>query len=143
MTSRTLTRTEVRSVHDRIGRGQATQAFYEDLAHDVLIANGDFGAARSILEMGCGTGRLAERLLRNHCPEETRYHGTDLSPRMVEIARDRLAPFGDRAEVIETNGAFSFDWDDGSQDRVVATYLLDLLPGRDIRAFLSRSEKER
>jgi len=117
------------------------QAFYEDPALDALIAHGDFEEALSILEFGCGTGRLAERLLRNLCPEETRYVGLDLSPRMVAIARDRLAPFRDCAEVIETDGAFSVDRGDGSQDRIVATYLLDLLSERDIRAFLAEAHR--
>lgn len=138
---RLLSRTEARAVYDRIGRGQDTQAFYEDAALNILIAQANFEAATSILEVGCGTGRLAERLLRDHCPPEARYIGVDLSPRMVEIARDRLASFGGRAEVIETGGAFSFDRADGSQDRVVATYLLDLLPERDIRAFLMEARR--
>jgi SAM-dependent methyltransferase len=140
-TGRLLTRSEARAVYDRVGRGQDTQAFYEDPALDALIAHGDFGAARSVLEVGCGTGRLAKRLLRDHCPPEARYAGADLSPRMVEIARDRLVSFGGRATVVETDGAFAFDRADGSHDRVVATYLLDLLPERDIRAFLAEARR--
>jgi ubiquinone/menaquinone biosynthesis C-methylase UbiE len=139
--SRTLTRSEARAVYDRIGRAQDTQAFYEDPAHDALIAHGDLGAARSILEVGCGTGRLAERLLRDHCSPSVHYVGVDLSPRMVEIARDRLASFGQRATVVTTDGTLSFDLADGSQDRIVATYLLDLLSENDIRAFLAEAHR--
>jgi ubiquinone/menaquinone biosynthesis C-methylase UbiE len=138
---RLLSRSEARAVYDRIGRGQETQAVYEDAALDALIAHADFEAAQTILEIGCGTGRLAERLLRDHCPDEARYHGVDLSPRMVDIARERLAPFGERAEVVETDGGFSFDWADGSQDRIVATYLLDLLSEPDIRVFLQEAHR--
>jgi SAM-dependent methyltransferase len=138
---RALTRTEARAVYDRIGKWQDTQAFYEAPALDALIAHGDFEAARTVLEVGCGTGRLAERLLRTRCPPETRYVGYDLSPRMVEIARDRLASFGERAVVVQTDGALSFDRADGSQDRVVATYLLDLLSEADIRNFLSDAHR--
>lgn len=138
---RLLTRSEARAVYDRVGRGQDTQAFYEDPALDVLIAHGGFERARSILEVGCGTGRLAERLLRNQFPPEATYVGVDLSSRMVAIARDRLAPFGDRATVVETDGALAFDVVDGSQERVVATYLLDLLPEDDIRTFLAEARR--
>lgn len=138
---RLLTRSEARAVYDRIGRGQDTQAFYEDPALDALVAHGNFGAARAVLEVGCGTGRLAERLLRDHYPPSARYVGADLSPRMVEIARERLASAGGRATVVETDGAFAFDFADGSQDRVVATYLLDLLSESDIQAFLTEAHR--
>lgn len=137
----TLSRPEVRAVYDRVGRWQDTQAFYEAAAFDALIAHGDMGGAQSIIEVGCGTGRLAERLLRDHCLPTTTYVGVDLSPRMVELARSRLAPFGDRAEVVQTDGAFSYDRPAGAQDRVVATYLLDLLSEEDIRAFLAEAHR--
>ena len=138
---RLLTRSEARAVYDRIGRGQDTQAFYEDPALDALIAHADFGGAQSILEVGCGTGRLADRLLRTHCPPSARYVGVDLSPRMVAIARDRLASFGERATVVETDGSFGFDVPDGTLDRVVATYVLDLLSEVDIRSFLTEAHR--
>jgi ubiquinone/menaquinone biosynthesis C-methylase UbiE len=137
----TLSRTEVRAVYDRVGRGQDAQAFYEDVALDVLVAHGAFEDARSILEVGAGTGRFAERLLRAHCPPEARYVGVDLSPRMVEIARDRLTSFGDRAEVVRADGTRSVDRPAGSQDRVVATYLLDLLAPDDVRAVLAEARR--
>jgi ubiquinone/menaquinone biosynthesis C-methylase UbiE len=138
---RLLSRSEARAVYNRIGRAQDTQAFYEDPALNVLIAQGAFGRARSILEVGCGTGRLARRLLRDHCSPAARYVGADLSPRMAAIARDRLASFGERAAVVTTDGAFHFDRADGSQDRIVATYLLDLLSERDIRSFLAEARR--
>jgi len=140
-TRRTLTRTEARAVYDRIGRWQDTQAFYEDPALDDLIAHADFEGAQFVLEVGCGTGRLAERLLRDHCPPSARYVGVDLSPRMVEIARGRLATFGERATVVESDGSFAFDGADQSQDRIVATYLLDLLSAADIRSFLTEAHR--
>ena len=60
---------------------------------------------------------------------------------MVEIARSRLASFGGRAEVCLTDGEFAFAPNDGSQDRVVATYVLDLVPEDDIRALLEEAHR--
>lgn len=114
---------------------------YEKPALDALITHGDFEVAQSILEVGCGTGRLAERLLVNHCPPDANYVGVDLSPCMVEIARDRLSDYGSQAEVLRTDGSFSFDFPAGSRDRIVATYLLDLLSEDDIRSFLNESHR--
>jgi ubiquinone/menaquinone biosynthesis C-methylase UbiE len=138
---RSLSRPEIRAVYDRIGRGQDAQTFYEAPAIDALIAHADCGEARTLFEVGCGTGRVAERLLRAHLPPDARYVGIDLSPTMVRIARDRLAPFGDRAAVVQTDGGFSFDRPDASQDRVLATYVLDLLSPADIRALLAEAHR--
>ena len=60
---------------------------------------------------------------------------------MVELARNRLSPYGSRAQVVLTDGAFSFDVATRSQDRVVATYVLDLLSPEDIRALLAESHR--
>ncbi|MFB6249415.1 MAG: class I SAM-dependent methyltransferase [Salinibacter sp.] len=138
---RFLSRPEIRALYDRIGRGQDAQTFYEGPAVDALIARAALGEATALFEMGCGTGRVAERLLRDRMPPDARYVGVDLSPTMVQIARDRLAPFGDRATVVETDGGFSFDRADASQDRVLATYVLDLLSPADIRALLAEAHR--
>lgn len=44
-------------------------------------------AEDSVLELGCGTGPTALRL----APHVARYRATDLSPEMIQIARERLA----------------------------------------------------
>lgn len=138
---RPLSPSEARSVYDRIGRRQDTQAFYEDPALDRLVAHGAFEDAQSILEVGCGTGRFAEHLLRDHCPPKTCYVGLDVSPRMVEITRERLVSFGNRTEVVCTDGTLSFNRPDESQDRVVATYLLDLLSADDVHTVLGEAHR--
>lgn len=141
MDRRALSRDDARRVYNRIGEWQDTQSFYEDPALDALITQGDFQEASTIFEVGCGTGRLAERLLRDHCLSDARYVGVDLSPRMVGIARSRLEPFADRAEVCLTDGGFDFALADDSQDRVVATYVLDLLSAAHVRAVLAEAHR--
>lgn len=141
MTDHTLSRAEARAVYDRIGRCQDTQAFYEAPAFDVLVTHSGFDEAETVFEVGCGTGRFAERLLRDQCPPSAQYEGLDLSATMVQIARERLAPFGKRAAVIQTDGALTFDRPNGSQDRFVATYLLDLLSRNDARTLLTEARR--
>jgi len=138
---RVLSRREVEAVYDRIGAWQDTQSFYEAPALDALIAHGEFEEAGAIFEVGSGTGRFAEWLLRDHCPSDARYEGVDLSGTMVEIARERLASFGDRAAVRQTDGRLTFDRPAGSQDRVVATYLLDLLSPDDARTLIDEAHR--
>ena len=50
-----------------------------------------------VVEVGCGTGQIAELLLRSH--PELRYVGLDLSEPMLDVARSRLERFADRAEL--------------------------------------------
>ncbi|PSQ95197.1 MAG: class I SAM-dependent methyltransferase [Bacteroidetes bacterium SW_9_63_38] len=137
----TLSPDEVAALYDRIGTAQDTQVFYERPAVDLLIEHGAFADATTVLEVGCGTGRVAERLLRDAGPLETRYIGVDVSMRMVQIARDRLSAYEGRATVERTDGTFSFDVPTASQDRVVATYVLDVLAPEAIQQFFGEARR--
>lgn len=134
MSERTLSRDEAKAFYDRYGSKQDSQRFYEDAAVEELVWNAEFQEVQRVVEFGCGTGRVAEHLLRNVLPETATYAGVDLSATMVRIARQRLARFGERVRVEESASLPS-----GSADRVVATYVLDLLSEADIDAFVASS----
>lgn len=137
----TLSHERARAVYDRIGRLQDTQSFYEDRAVAEMVRHADFGRARRVFELGCGTGRLAERLLAEHLPGTATYRGVDLSPRMVEIARERLRPWATRAEVALTDGDPPANEPSGAYDRFVSAYVLDLLPESEIEAVLDEAHR--
>jgi cyclopropane fatty-acyl-phospholipid synthase-like methyltransferase len=101
-----------------------------------MIRNGDLPGARSVLEMGCGTGRLARRLLRDHLPPDATYTGIDLSPVMVRIARTRLKAFAPRATIVLSDGSMRLPDHPGGFDRVVSSYVMDLLSPEDIGDFI-------
>lgn len=136
-----LSREEARRVYDRIGSLQDSQAFYEDAAVDLLVEHGRFEAARRVFEFGCGTGRIAARLLSGPLAADAVYRGVDLSPTMVGLAEARLAPFGPRAQVRLTDGAPPVDEPSGSFDRFVSTYVMDLLSEADIAAVLGEAHR--
>jgi ubiquinone/menaquinone biosynthesis C-methylase UbiE len=131
-TETTLNHAAARALYDRVGRWQDTQRFYEDTATADLLAHADLGRARAIVELGSGTGRLAERLLRDHLPPTARYLGLDISTTMVKLARQRLAPWAARARVEQSGGSAHVDLADGSADRFLSTFVLDLLSATDI-----------
>lgn len=139
--SRVLTADEARAFYDRFGAKQDGQSFYEDPALDDLIAHARFGEARRVFEFGCGTGRLAERLLAGHLPPEAAWLGCDVSPVMVELATRRLAAFGGRAGVQRSDGRIAFPVPDRSVDRVVSCYVLDLLSFDDVRAVFAEAHR--
>lgn len=90
-------------------------------ARDVVIARLRAAAPASVLEVGCGWGELAARITRETGAAVT---AIDLSPRMVELARERGvdARVGDVQELPFENGAF---------DAVVAAWMLYHVPDLD------------
>lgn len=138
---RVLSPSAARAYYDRFGTKQDSQGFYENPALDDLIAHADFRDARSVFEFGCGTGKFAVRLLEKQLPPSASYLGCDISPVMTGLAERRLAAYGKRAQVVLTDGGVRFPCSDGSVDRVVATYVLDLLSKDDIRRFFSEAHR--
>jgi ubiquinone/menaquinone biosynthesis C-methylase UbiE len=136
-----LTRQATQAFYDRFGARQDAQSFYEDRALDALIAHSAFESAQHVFELGVGTGRFAERLLRERLSEQARYTGTDLSATMIALARERLATYRNRVEITATDGAPTCPLAAGAVDRVVSTYVLDLLPEDEIAAFLADAHR--
>ncbi len=139
MEPRILSYRQAKTFYDRFGKKQDCQGFYEDVAREALIRNGQFDRANSVLELGCGTGRFAERLLEKHLPANASYIGVDISETMVALAKERLARFGSRAELHLTDGSPRFDFESGAFDRFVSNYVFDLLKLEDIRAVLQEA----
>ncbi|MCG6933476.1 MAG: class I SAM-dependent methyltransferase [Gallionella sp.] len=136
-----LTHDQARAFYDRFGKKQDAQSFYEDAALDDLIAHASFGQANAVFELGCGTGRFALRLLEKHLPASATYLGIDLSQTMIDLAQQRLAPYRDRAKAVLSDGALHFDVPDHSVDRVVSTYVMDLLSENDIREAIAEAHR--
>lgn len=76
-----------------------------------------------VLDVGCGSGRVAEVLLKAGVGE---YVGCDFSEDMLELAGTRLAPFSDRVKLI--NGDFLQQEFDGQFDVILGLGLFDYLP---------------
>jgi len=130
-----LTPKQARAVYDRIGRVQDWQAFSEDATTDRLAANADLTGVQTIFEFGCGTGRLAAHLL-TALPPSVNYLGVDISPVMIDLATSRLAAWGERAKTVLVDGSVPLPADDGFADRVLSTFVFDLLDGEYARAVL-------
>ena len=137
----TLSHTAAQALYDRIGRWQDTQRFYEDCATADLIAHADLHEAPSVFEFGAGTGRIAERLMRDHLPATARYFGIDISATMVALARERLSPWANRATVEQSDGSPRIQAPDRTFHRFLSTYVLDLLSAQDIALVLEEAHR--
>lgn len=131
---------QARRVYDRIGRFQNVQ-LYERRALDVLVEEGRFAEAYAVVETGCGTGGLAERLLARELPRDARYAGVDVSPHMTELATARLARFAGRVQVRLGDATEHLPVEDNWADRVVAAYVLDLLSPPRAGALLTEAAR--
>ncbi len=138
---RVLDRASAQAYYDRFGKKQDSQGFYEDPALDDLVAHASFPAARRVFEFGCGTGKFADRLLQKYLPSTASYLGYDVSPVMVELAKHRLAAYGERAQAVLSDGDVAFPVADRSVDRVVSNYVLDLLSEADIERFFAQAHR--
>lgn len=138
---RVLDPAAAQTYYDRFGGKQDSQGFYEDPAIDELVAHADFRGARRVFEFGCGTGKFAAGLLEKHLPAAATYFGCDISPVMVDLAKRRLEAHGERAEVVRSDGAIRFPVPGRSADRIVATYVLDLLSTADIERFFAEARR--
>jgi ubiquinone/menaquinone biosynthesis C-methylase UbiE len=136
-----ITPEQARRFYDRIGRGQDARPLSERRALDALAAQGDFGRAATVVEFGCGTGRFGARLLREELPDDATYLGLDVSPHMVHLARAAVAPWAGRSRIELTDGAIRLPVPDESADRVVSTYVLDLLSPVDVTAFVAEARR--
>lgn len=136
-----LSREQTKRYYDRFARKQDEQAFYEDPALGRLIERAQLGSAERVFELGSGTGRLAERLLSRHLSEHASYQGIDLSTTMVALAQARLTPFCHRAQVSLTDGSPLWPLASASVDRVISSYVLDLLPDGEIQAVLNEAAR--
>jgi len=136
---RVLDSTAARAYYDQFGKKQDSQGFYEAPALDDLVAHACFLDAGRVFEFGCGTGKFAASLFEKYLPPSASYLGCDVSPVMVGLSQRRLAAYGERAQVVMSDGAVRFPLPDHSVDRVVSSYVLDLLSDADIARFFSEA----
>lgn len=136
-----LQRLRVRQYYDRFGSKQDAQGFYEGPPIVRMLEHAAFDRAAAVFELGCGTGKLAQRLLADYLSPPGTYFGVDVSETMVRLATKRLAPFGERARVSSTDGGAKIPLSDRSVDRVVSLYVLDLLPEEEISELFEEAHR--
>ncbi|MGE5173918.1 MAG: methyltransferase domain-containing protein [Betaproteobacteria bacterium] len=132
---------EAKQFYDRFGAKQDWQSFYENPAIDELITHAGFEHAHAVFELGFGTGRLAQRLLSRHLPQDASYTGVDISTTMARLARERLRTWQERATVKVLDGTRGMDFPGQSFDRFVSVYVLDLLSPENILRVLTDARR--
>ncbi len=83
----------------------------------------------TVMDAGCGSGRVTDLLLQRL--PRGRVIAVDGSPSMVDVARERLAPFGDRVEYVVADLGAPLPMAPGSVDAVLSTATFHWVPDHD------------
>ncbi len=92
---------------------------------DRLPLRGD----ETVLDAGCGSGRVTERLLEQLPGGQVA--AVDASPSMVEAAGRRLAPYGDRVRLVVADLGRPLPLPDASVDAVLSTATFHWVPDHE------------
>lgn len=110
-----------------------------DRIRDALVEETVAGPGMHVLEIGCGTGAVTERLVRRGA----QVTALDCNPEMIERARERLAGVGaEKVCWLERTAAEIDVLPAASLDAVVAAFSLSEMPASE-RAFVLRQVFER
>lgn len=104
---------------------------YDDMVDEILQVL-EHRKPATLLDVGCGVGNVTERVLRSL--PEARLTAVDASAVMAQDATSRLASFGDRAQVIQTDVAELAP--DGTFDAIYTNLVLHNIPHGDKPAAL-------
>ncbi|MEM7619784.1 MAG: class I SAM-dependent methyltransferase [Pseudomonadota bacterium] len=136
-----LSKENIRDHYNKLGDKQNRQHLYEIPAFNAILQNGQFETAGHVIELGCGTGRLALQLFKEKLPDEAHYIGLDISEAMIELARKNLKPFSPRIKLSEKDASEALPLENEAVDRCVISYMFDTFQKNDIENTLIEAHR--
>jgi len=116
-------------LYDVVARATGERAFKK-----ALVERAGIVAGHDVLDIGCGTATLA-LMVREACPR-ARVSGLDIDPRILTIARRKIARAGTDIAIHE-GSATAPPFPPGSFDRVLTTLMLHHLTTEQKRSMLA------
>jgi len=130
MIEETISTKAAQRFYDRLGAGHDWAEFYEGRAKQVGLERLNLAPGQRLLNVGVGTGKAHAQLKTAVTPEGATF-GLDLSAVMLKLAYSRTNTPMCRAD------ARRLPFAPASFDRLISTYVLDLLPARHLPALLA------
>jgi ubiquinone/menaquinone biosynthesis C-methylase UbiE len=93
---------------------------YRNLIKDILE---HIDASKTVMEIATGTGIIAVEV----APHAKIVYASDISPRMIQLARDKLLVMGFENIIFEVKDAYQLDYPMESFDVVIASNVLHVL----------------
>lgn len=133
----TRSREQARAGYDRLAGvydllAGASERPFRRHARDLLAVQ----PGEEVLEIGCGTGEALAAM----AGARALVTGIDLSPRMLDQARRRLARAGLTARLLEADG-HALPIASASQDAVFMSFVLDLIDTPELPGFLAECRR--
>jgi len=130
----TLSRDSARRFYDFWGSRYDMFSFYEARAKGLAIELLDLAPGQQVLNVGLGTGK-EHCLIQEVISTKGNAFGIDISPRMLSTAYERT-----KAPLCYADGG-SLPFCQASFDRLMCSYVLDLIPYADIPTWISEFRK--
>lgn len=141
-----LSTRQIQTFYNTVGPALDLMSIVEDAPRQAAItkAHLDESTCRSVLEIGCGTGRTARSILQ-HYPNVESYTCMEVSSHMAQLTTDRLKQEQHDAtrtiQVWNENAlATTTSWPQGV-DCILAFYVLDIWSPEDIHVFFKRARE--
>jgi ubiquinone/menaquinone biosynthesis C-methylase UbiE len=125
----TITPEEARCFYDSLGPRYDIGERFERRAKARGLLLLQLAPGQRLLNVGVGTGKEQAQIQDALLPGGLAA-GVDLAPVMLQLARAIVPPPGNEALCVADGGALPFP--DASFDRLMSSYVLDLIPGRAI-----------
>jgi ubiquinone/menaquinone biosynthesis C-methylase UbiE len=134
----TITPEKARCFYDSLGSTYDIGERFERRAKARGFVLLDLAPGQRLLNVGVGTGK-DQTQIQNALMPGGLAAGVDLSPVMVKLARANVPPPGNEALCVADGGGLPFP--DASFDRVISSYVLDLIPARRIPLFVREMQR--
>lgn len=113
--------------------------FFDRAVIEEVLGLPELRSAKSIVEVGSGTGAVAGQVLR--LSPECRYVATEASERMARATAQRLAPFNDRALTALVDPSPLQPLADHVADFVLSMFVVDIMSLRGVQAFVEEAHR--
>jgi ubiquinone/menaquinone biosynthesis C-methylase UbiE len=134
-----LSTSQVTSFYNIVGPALDIMSIFEDKPRQWAVDKALLQNVETILEIGSGTGRTADRVLSDY-PNIDSYTSFEVTPRMAQLTQTRLVEaHPDRTVFVRQENALSMDWP--KVDCILAFYVLDILGAEDIDMFLEKARQ--
>lgn len=137
-----LTTSQIKSFYNTVGPVLDVMSVVEDKPRQYALDSGaGLKECKSVLEIGCGTGRTADAMLKEY-PTIESYTCLEISKRMADLTKRRLDQKYTERKVISVRNenalTTSTEWPN-SVDCILAFYVLDIMSEDNIQVFLSKA----
>lgn len=134
-----LSTSQITSFYNLMGPALDIMSIVEDKPRQWALDKASLGSVKTILEIGSGTGRNADRVLTDY-PNIDSYTSLEVTPRMAKLTQMRLSEVHPSTQIeVRQENALTAEWP--KVDCILTFYVLDIMESEDIAIFLKKAQR--